>query len=87
MDWRHVEAAFWAIVEEGEDPVDVLYGADLDTTQLGSGFPRAGGRLADDPYASAPWNLNNIPRLAGGHLLLFHVPLHAMLGRCTLAGK
>ena len=66
VDWRRAEAAFWQIVEEGEDPVEVLYGADLDTAQLGSGFPRAGGAMAADAYADAPWNLNNIPGLEGG---------------------
>ncbi len=36
------EAEFWRIVEAGEDDViEVLYGADLDTTEVGSGFPRA----------------------------------------------
>ena len=41
MTWQAAEAAFWEIVEEGEEPVEVLYGADLDTNVLGSGFPRA----------------------------------------------
>ena len=35
-----METDFWDIVEHGEDTVDVLYGADLDTSVLGSGFPR-----------------------------------------------
>jgi hypothetical protein len=77
VDWRRAEAAFWAIVEEGEDPVDVLYGADLDTTRLGSGFPRAGGRMADSPYAAAPWNLNNMPRLPGVWFFLTFLCPHA----------
>lgn len=67
MTWQAAEAAFWEIVEEGEEPVEVLYGADLDTNALGSGFPRAGGRLGDSPYAAAPWNLNNLPGAAGEH--------------------
>ncbi len=45
----------------------MLYGADLDTRALGSGFPTRGGRLADSPYADAPWNLNNLPGRAGDH--------------------
>ena len=65
VGWQAVEAAFWQIVEEGEEPVEVIYGADLDSTQLGSGFPCVGGRLADHPAAQSPWNLNNIPRMAG----------------------
>ena len=34
-----IERAFWDVVEEGEEPVEVMYGADLDTSRLGSGFP------------------------------------------------
>jgi len=35
-----IEAEFWKVVEEAEDPVEVLYGADIDTTITGSGFPQ-----------------------------------------------
>lgn len=62
-----MEAAFWEIVEEGEENIDVIYGADLDSTVLGSGFPRAGGRMSGNEYALAGWNLNNFPRLQGRH--------------------
>ncbi|KAK9819859.1 hypothetical protein WJX72_003401 [[Myrmecia] bisecta] len=58
-----LEAEFWRIVEEGEEPIEVWYGADLDTSIVGSGFPRKD--VSDDPYAAAPWNLNNIPKLEG----------------------
>ena len=34
-----VEAAFWKVVESSDEPVEVLYGADLDTGVVGSGFP------------------------------------------------
>ncbi|CAL8461880.1 g1411 [Coccomyxa elongata] len=74
VTWEAIEAAFWEIVEEGEESIDVIYGADLDSTQLGSGFPRAGGRLANNEYAEAMWNLNNFPRLQGRHgSMLRHV--------------
>lgn len=65
VTWEAVEAAFWQIVEEGEEAVDVIYGADLDTTVLGSGFPKKDGRMGGDRYALEPWNLNNFPRLQG----------------------
>ena len=65
VSWEEVEEAFWKIVEEGEESIDVIYGADLDSTQLGSGFPRVGGRLGTNEYAQAMWNLNNFPRLQG----------------------
>ena len=35
-----VEAEFWKVVEEADEPVEVLYGADIDTTITGSGFPQ-----------------------------------------------
>lgn len=60
-----VEAEFWRIVEEGVEPVEVLYGADLDTSLYGSGFPRAGE--SESEFATSPWNLNNLPKLAGTH--------------------
>ena len=65
VSWEAVEDAFWKIVEEGEESIDVIYGADLDSTQLGSGFPRVGGRMGSNEYAQAVWNLNNFPRLQG----------------------
>ena len=65
VPWQEIEEAFWNIVEEGEEEVEVLYGADLDSTIFGSAFPTKSGRLADSEYADSPWNLNNIPRLPG----------------------
>ena len=35
-----IETEFWKVVEQAEDPVEVLYGADIDTTITGSGFPQ-----------------------------------------------
>ena len=34
-----IERAFWDVVEAGEEPVEVMYGADLDTSIMGSAFP------------------------------------------------
>ncbi|KAA6416700.1 MAG: lysine-specific demethylase 5C-like, partial [Trebouxia sp. A1-2] len=58
-----IEAEFWKVVEEAEDPVEVLYGADIDTTITGSGFPIKGS--SNSPYAEHGWNLNNLPKLDG----------------------
>lgn len=67
-----LETEFWNIVERGEEPVEVYYGADLNTGTVGSGFPRAGE--SDNPYATHKWNVNNFPKLTGEHeSLLNHV--------------
>lgn len=34
------EADFWKAMESGQDAAEVLHGANLDTTKVGSGFPR-----------------------------------------------
>jgi hypothetical protein len=34
-----IEREFWDVVEAGEEPVEVMYGADLDTSVMGSAFP------------------------------------------------
>lgn len=65
-----VENDFWRIVERATDPVEVLYGSDIDTGVYGSGFPRASDPVqwGCDPetwrkYVTNPWNLNNFPKL------------------------
>ena len=78
VPWQAIEEAFWNIVEEGEQDVEVLYGADLDSTIFGSAFPTRNGRMSESEYADAPWNLNNIPRLPGAspvHMLTTQVPV------------
>lgn len=35
-----IESEFWNVVERADEPVEVLYGADIDTTITGSGFPQ-----------------------------------------------
>lgn len=79
VPWQAIEEAFWNIVEEGEEDVEVLYGADLDSTIFGSAFPTRNGRMSDSKYADAPWNLNNIPRLPG-------IPLYACALRANPGG-
>ena len=63
-----LEAEFWRIVEEGEDVVEVLYGADLDTVQTGSGFPRApplGDRWGGGGEGGGAWGGGGGDRLRG----------------------
>jgi histone demethylase JARID1 len=65
-----VETDFWRIVERATDPVEVLYGSDIDTGLYGSGFPRASDPVQHgcereewQKYTTNPWNLNNFPKL------------------------
>lgn len=64
-----IEQAFWDVVEAGEEPTEVMYGADLDTSVMGSAFHVRGDRSStpldhvDRVYAESPWNLNNLPSL------------------------
>ncbi|KAF8925624.1 hypothetical protein BGZ58_000642 [Dissophora ornata] len=58
-----VEREFWRLVENTFETVEVEYGADLHSSQHGSGFPM---RMRDphDKYSKDPSNLNNMPTLA-----------------------
>ncbi|KAF9394568.1 hypothetical protein BGX21_010311 [Mortierella sp. AD011] len=57
-----VEREFWRLVENAYETVEVEYGADLHSTQHGSGFPSL-EKHPLDKYSSHPANLNNIPVL------------------------
>lgn len=49
----------------------MLYGADLETGDFGSGFPKSsskGGSALEEQYIKSGWNLNNFPRLSGSVL-------------------
>lgn len=47
----------------------VLYGADLDTGEFVSGFPKnSSSNELEDLYAKSSWNLNNFPKLPGSIL-------------------
>ncbi len=50
--------------------VVVEYGADLLTSQVGSGFPMEGHASSPEEkkYAVSGWNLNNIPNIKGSVL-------------------
>ncbi|EPS73316.1 hypothetical protein M569_01432, partial [Genlisea aurea] len=70
---EEIEGEYWRIIEQPTDEVEVYYGADLETAQLGSGFPKVSSNLsmADssvDQYVTSGWNLNNLPRLPGSLL-------------------
>eukprot|EP00742_Colponemidia_sp_Colp-10_P009281 GILJ01010109.1.p1 GENE.GILJ01010109.1~~GILJ01010109.1.p1 ORF type:complete len:646 (+),score=69.01 GILJ01010109.1:131-2068(+) len=68
-----IEKEYWRIVETAPEPVEVLYGADVDTADSGSGFPQATmpgaskhrPALKNSPkyehYLRHPWNLNSVP--------------------------
>ncbi|KAI8813645.1 hypothetical protein BJ742DRAFT_704778 [Cladochytrium replicatum] len=58
-----VEREFWRLIESPYDDVQVEYGADLHTSQHGSGFPVL-EKQPTDPYSTCAWNLNNIPLLS-----------------------
>ncbi|KAF9934979.1 hypothetical protein FBU30_009401 [Linnemannia zychae] len=57
-----VEREFWRLVESTFETVEVEYGADLHSTQHGSGFPSL-ERNPTDKYSTHPSNLNNMPVL------------------------
>ncbi|KAL1924863.1 uncharacterized protein VTP21DRAFT_4517 [Calcarisporiella thermophila] len=57
-----VEREFWRLVENPHETVSVEYGADLHSTQHGSGFPSI-ERHPINPYSTDPWNLNILPVL------------------------
>ncbi|KAH8554111.1 PLU-1-like protein-domain-containing protein [Umbelopsis sp. PMI_123] len=56
------EDEFWRLVENPHESCEVEYGADLHSTQHGSGFPTM-ERHPQNPYSKSPWNLNVIPVL------------------------
>ncbi|KAF9431525.1 hypothetical protein BGZ76_000196 [Entomortierella beljakovae] len=57
-----VEREFWRLIENAYETAEVEYGADLHSTQHGSGFPSL-ERNPNDKYSTHPANLNNIPVL------------------------
>ncbi|KAI8906882.1 JmjC domain, hydroxylase-domain-containing protein [Gorgonomyces haynaldii] len=64
---QECEEAFWDLLDSPFEDVQVEYGADLHTSEHGSGFPDK-KKTPDAPYADHPWNLNNIARLPGSLL-------------------
>ncbi|CAG8441747.1 2762_t:CDS:2 [Diversispora eburnea] len=62
-----IESEFWRIAHSMDDNTEVFYGADINSTDYGSGFP-CNERDRNHPYANDPWNLRNLPRLTGSLL-------------------
>ncbi|KAL3523734.1 hypothetical protein ACH5RR_016568 [Cinchona calisaya] len=66
-----MEGEYWRMVERPTEEIEVLYGADLETGEFGSGFPKNShqvGSASDAKYVKSGWNLNNFPRLPGSVL-------------------
>lgn len=66
-----IEGEYWRIVEKATEEIEVLYGADLETKDFGSGFPKMPCQASsplDEKYTKSGWNLNNFPRLPGSVL-------------------
>lgn len=67
-----IEGEYWRMVENPTEEIEVLYGADLETKDFGSGFPKASSVSPisdlDNEYIKSGWNLNNLPRLQGSVL-------------------
>ncbi|KAF9960067.1 hypothetical protein BGZ72_008025 [Mortierella alpina] len=57
-----VEREFWRLIENAFETVEVEYGADLHSSQYGSGFPTR-KRDPENKYSAHPSNLNNMPTL------------------------
>lgn len=68
---EEVEWQFWNCVQNSTQPLEVLYASDLDSLDIGSGFPRPTDTTASlqGEYTSHSWNVNNI----GSRSLLSHL--------------
>lgn len=81
-----VERNYWRIVtsnndEENAEDVEVEYGADLNATGSGSGFPSNGCTFVlsnDQKYVDSTWNLNNIPLMENSVLSLINADISGM---------
>ena len=64
---RDLEGEFWRLVESPDvgKEVEVIYGADIATLEVGSGFTAKDDPCEDAPeqrrYADSPWNVCNMP--------------------------
>ncbi|ORX93156.1 JmjC-domain-containing protein [Basidiobolus meristosporus CBS 931.73] len=57
-----IEEEFWRLADSPHEDVEVEYGADLHSSEHGSGFATK-AKAPNDPYVSNGWNLNVMPVL------------------------
>ncbi|XP_057480253.1 putative lysine-specific demethylase JMJ16 isoform X3 [Actinidia eriantha] len=68
---ENIEGEYRRIVENPTEEIEVLYGADLESSVLGSGFPVVSDSAETSgfsKYEQSDWNLNKIPKLPGSLL-------------------
>ncbi|KAL5998705.1 hypothetical protein ACLOJK_009650 [Asimina triloba] len=69
---ENIEGEYWRLVEKPSEEIEVLYGADIETGDFGSGFPKPSSEPMDseleEKYVKSGWNLNNFSRLPGSVL-------------------
>lgn len=62
---RDMEGEFWRLIENNKGrSVEVIYGADIATMEVGSGFAKKGSDSCppgQERYAESPWNVCNMP--------------------------
>ncbi|KAL9168849.1 hypothetical protein ABFS82_04G042100 [Erythranthe guttata] len=64
-----IEGEYWRIIENPSEEIEVLYGTNLGSGTLKSGFPVTAKNIAIyDKYVDSGWNLNNIPKVFGSLL-------------------
>ena len=89
-----MELEFWRNLSSPDDPIDVEYGADLNTLETGSGFPslrhhpqhsrdRATMSESFEEYLNSPWNLNNLALEEKSVLSQMNVDISGMKVRRT----
>ena len=64
VPYEQVEREFWRLISSLEEDVSVMYGADLQTFELGSGFPTVDNNVKCEDgidYSVSGWNLNRMP--------------------------
>jgi histone demethylase JARID1 len=62
---KDMEGEFWRLIEDNKGrSVEVIYGADIATMEVGSGFAKKGSESCppnQERYATSPWNVCNMP--------------------------